>query len=45
MLVCGLYGWSKRIPSARLFVVAWSLFLVGAGVFALRKRPIATCTP
>lgn len=37
MLVCGIYGWSKRIPSARLFVVAWSLFLVGAGVFALRN--------
>lgn len=37
MLVCGLYCSWQRVPSARLFVVAWSLFLLGAAVFALRN--------
>lgn len=37
MLVCGVYCVSQRVPSARLFVLAWSLFLVGACVFALRN--------
>ncbi|WP_244511348.1 diguanylate cyclase [Vreelandella arcis] len=37
MLVCGVYCVSQRVPNARLFVLAWSLFLVGACVFALRN--------
>ena len=37
MLVCGIYCCWRRVPSARLFVVAWALFLLGAAVFALRN--------
>lgn len=37
LLICGSYCSFQRIPSARLFVFAWSLFLLGAGVFALRN--------
>ncbi|MBR9903093.1 MAG: GGDEF domain-containing protein [Gammaproteobacteria bacterium] len=37
LLICGSYCSLRRIPSARLFVFAWSLFLLGAGVFALRN--------
>lgn len=40
LLLCGSYCSLRRIPSARLFVFAWSLFLVGAGVFALRNLGI-----
>lgn len=40
MLICGIYCVSQRVPSSRLFVVAWSLFLVGACVFALRNLGI-----
>jgi diguanylate cyclase (GGDEF)-like protein len=37
LLLCGSYCSLRRVPSARLFVFAWSLFLLGAGVFALRN--------
>lgn len=37
LLICGSYCSLRRIPSARLFVFAWSLFLLGACVFALRN--------
>lgn len=40
LLVCGLYCSWRRVPSARLFVVAWSIFLLGAAVFALRNMSI-----
>lgn len=40
LLVCGSYCCLRRVPSARLFVFAWSLFLLGAGVFALRNLGI-----
>ncbi|KPQ28661.1 diguanylate cyclase (GGDEF) domain-containing protein [Halomonas sp. HL-93] len=40
MLICGIYCISQRVPSARIFVLAWSLFLVGACVFALRNLGI-----
>lgn len=40
LLICGSYCSLRRIPSARLFVFAWSLFLLGAGVFALRNLGI-----
>ena len=40
MLICGIYCVTQRVPSSRLFVVAWSLFLVGACVFALRNLGI-----
>ncbi|MEL7610937.1 diguanylate cyclase [Vreelandella titanicae] len=40
LLICGSYCSFRRIPSARLFVFAWSLFLLGAGVFALRNLGI-----
>ena len=37
LLICGSYCTLRRVPSARLFVLAWSLFLLGASVFALRN--------
>ncbi|EHK62345.1 diguanylate cyclase [Halomonas sp. GFAJ-1] len=37
ILACGIYCSWRRVPSARLFVLAWSLFLLGAAVFALRN--------
>ena len=37
LLLCGSYCSLQRVPSARLFVFAWSLFLLGTGVFALRN--------
>lgn len=37
LLICGSYCSLRHLPSARLFVFAWSLFLLGAGVFALRN--------
>lgn len=37
ILMCGIYCSWRRVPSARLFVLAWSLFLLGAAVFALRN--------
>ena len=40
LLLCGSYCSLRRVPSARLFVLAWSLFLLGAGVFALRNLGI-----
>lgn len=40
LLMCGSYCSLRGIPSARLFVFAWSLFLLGAGVFALRNLGI-----
>lgn len=40
LLVCGVYCITQRVPSARIFVLAWSLFLVGACVFALRNLGI-----
>jgi len=40
LLICGSYCSFRRIPSARLFVFAWSIFLLGAGVFALRNLGI-----
>ncbi|CAM0555605.1 hypothetical protein EHLJMEHL_00763 [Vreelandella titanicae] len=40
LLICGSYCSLRRIPSARLFVFAWSLFLLGTGVFALRNLSI-----
>nr|WP_290825620.1 diguanylate cyclase [Halomonas sp.] len=40
MLTCGVYCSWQRVPSARLFVLAWSLFLLGAAVFALRNLGI-----
>lgn len=40
LLACGSYCSLRRLPSARLFVFAWSLFLLGAGVFALRNLGI-----
>lgn len=38
LLVCGSYCSLRNIPGARLFVLAWALFLIGAGVFALRNQ-------
>ncbi|CAH1041831.1 diguanylate cyclase [Halomonas sp. TD01] len=40
MLVCGIYCSWRRVPSARIFVLAWSIFLLGAAVFALRNLSI-----
>lgn len=40
ILICGIYCITQRVPSARIFVLAWSLFLVGACVFALRNLGI-----
>ncbi|MGO1430954.1 MAG: sensor domain-containing diguanylate cyclase [Halomonas sp.] len=40
LLICGSYCSFRRIPSARLFVFAWSIFLLGAGVFTLRNLGI-----
>ncbi|WGI26255.1 sensor domain-containing diguanylate cyclase [Halomonas alkaliantarctica] len=40
LLICGCYCSLRRIPSARLFVFAWSIFLLGAGVFSLRNLGI-----
>ncbi|WP_083001551.1 diguanylate cyclase [Halomonas sp. GT] len=40
MLVCGIYCSWCRVPSARIFVLAWSIFLLGAAVFALRNLSI-----
>ncbi|ELY22063.1 diguanylate cyclase [Vreelandella titanicae] len=40
LLICGSYCSFRRIPSARFFVFAWSIFLLGAGVFALRNLGI-----
>ncbi|WP_085918240.1 sensor domain-containing diguanylate cyclase [Halomonas sp. CSM-2] len=40
ILICGIYCVTQRVPSARIFVLAWSLFLVGACVFALRNLGI-----
>ncbi|MBT2787080.1 MULTISPECIES: diguanylate cyclase [unclassified Halomonas] len=37
LLICGGYCSLRRVPSARLFVFAWSVFLLGAGTFALRN--------
>lgn len=37
LLVCGSYCSLRGVPSARLFVLAWSLFLLGTGVFTLRN--------
>ncbi|HSP31765.1 MAG TPA: 7TM diverse intracellular signaling domain-containing protein, partial [Halomonas sp.] len=40
LLLCGSYCSLQRVPSARLFVFAWSLFLLGVVVFALRNLGI-----
>ncbi len=40
LLICGIYGSWRRVPSARLFVLAWSIFLLGAAVFALRNMGV-----
>ncbi|MCO7241423.1 MULTISPECIES: diguanylate cyclase [unclassified Halomonas] len=40
LLVCGIYCSWRRVPSARLFVAAWSIFLLGAAVFALRNMGV-----
>ncbi|MGM0832802.1 sensor domain-containing diguanylate cyclase [Halomonas qinghailakensis] len=40
MLACGIYCSWHRVPSARIFVLAWSIFLLGAAVFALRNLSI-----
>ncbi|WP_404376975.1 diguanylate cyclase domain-containing protein [Vreelandella aquamarina] len=40
LLLCGIYCSWRRVPSARLFVLAWSIFLLGAAVFALRNMSI-----
>ncbi|WP_089683637.1 diguanylate cyclase [Billgrantia gudaonensis] len=40
LLLCALHASLSRVPGARLFVLAWSIFLVGAGVFALRNQGI-----
>ncbi len=40
LLICGSYCSVRRVPSARLFVSAWLLLLLGAGVFALRNLGI-----
>lgn len=40
LLLCGSHCSLQRVPSARLFVLAWSLLLLGAGVFALRNQGI-----
>lgn len=40
MLVCGIYCSWRRVPSARIFALAWSIFLLGTSVFALRNLSI-----
>lgn len=40
MLVCGIYCSWRCVPSARIFALAWSIFLLGASVFALRNLSI-----
>ncbi|QPI64953.1 diguanylate cyclase [Vreelandella venusta] len=40
MLVCGIYCSWRCVPSARIFALAWSVFLLGASVFALRNLSI-----
>ncbi|XKF06125.1 sensor domain-containing diguanylate cyclase [Vreelandella venusta] len=40
LLICGIYCSWRRVPSARLFVAAWSIFLLGAAVFALRNMSV-----
>ncbi|RUR33316.1 GGDEF domain-containing protein [Vreelandella andesensis] len=40
MLVCGIYCSWRRVPSAGIFVLAWSIFLIGAAVFALRNLSV-----
>ncbi|WP_236645340.1 diguanylate cyclase [Aidingimonas lacisalsi] len=37
LLSCALYCSLKRVPGARLFMLAWTLLLVGASIFALRN--------
>lgn len=37
LFLCGLHGSLHRVPNARLFILAWSIFLVGASVFAMRN--------
>ncbi|MGP9766954.1 7TM diverse intracellular signaling domain-containing protein [Halomonas sp. AOP13-D3-9] len=37
LLICGSYCSLRRLPSARMFVFAWSVFLLGSGIFALRN--------
>lgn len=40
ILTCGIYCSWRRVPSARIFVLAWAIFLLGAVVFALRNLSI-----
>ncbi|MFC7369338.1 diguanylate cyclase [Vreelandella zhaodongensis] len=40
VLSCGIYCSWHRVPSARIFVLAWAIFLLGAAVFALRNLSI-----
>jgi signal transduction histidine kinase/CheY-like chemotaxis protein len=37
LLVTGAYGVRARKPAAKYYTLAWSLFLVGLGLFALRN--------
>ena len=33
MLTVGVWEWVKRVPEARFYMIAWSLFLLGAALF------------
>ena len=40
LLACAISSSLRRVPGARLFMLAWSLLLLGASVFALRNLGI-----
>ncbi|PAU76317.1 sensor domain-containing diguanylate cyclase [Halomonas salipaludis] len=40
LLSCAISSSLRKVPGARLFVLAWSIFLLGASVFALRNLGI-----
>ncbi|APX91994.1 sensor domain-containing diguanylate cyclase [Halomonas sp. 1513] len=40
LMACAVSSSLRKVPGARLFVLAWSIFLLGASVFALRNLGI-----
>lgn len=41
----GIFAWLRKQPSARIYLAAWSCFLVGAAVMGLAKMNVLPVTP
>lgn len=44
-ILAGLFAWRRQVASARFYVLAWTLFLVGSIIFAFNKLNILPSNP